>query len=187
MSVSIDKVLEKVFDNLKKLTPALAALCIGTAVMLFFPKSWLQKLYLDTVPEHLMSAIGALFIISAVLVLVITATALSKRVSLWRAIKIGEKRLESLSIEEKEIIIVMYNQPGHVLSMDESGGLAPIWRSQRIVGRAASISDGVGRFTFKHFLQPWVVKYIEKHLDFFPMTKQEIEQAYTEYMNRIYE
>lgn len=185
MSASIDRILNNVFDNLKKCTPALVTLLLGTAFLVFAPEKLLRKLHLYTIPESIMSVIGLAFLISLVLVVVIATTKLFKRISRWRSIAECKKQLNKLSDEEKMIIVLMYNQPYHILSMSESSGIAGVMRSKCIIGMASNISDGVGYLTFKYVLQPWVVKYLDKHPNFFPMTEQEIEQVYTAYMKSI--
>ena len=47
MSVSVDSITEKTFDNFKKITPALVVIAIFTGLLLFLPKSVLAKMSLD--------------------------------------------------------------------------------------------------------------------------------------------
>lgn len=51
MGVSLDSLTEKLFDNFKKITPALVASAILNGLLLFLPKSILGRMNLDVLPD----------------------------------------------------------------------------------------------------------------------------------------
>ena len=68
---SFDKIIDKVFDSFKKVTPALVAIMIVTGLILFLPVSVLEKLGLNNLEPIWRMIIGLLFILSCSLILTI--------------------------------------------------------------------------------------------------------------------
>lgn len=68
MSLSVDSIAEKTFDNFKKITPALVAIAILTGLLLFLPKSVLAKMNLDELPVLWNQVIGIVFLLSVALI-----------------------------------------------------------------------------------------------------------------------
>lgn len=58
VGVPIDSLAENLFDNFKKITPALVASAILTVLLLFLPKSILGRMNLDVLPEFWNRIIG---------------------------------------------------------------------------------------------------------------------------------
>lgn len=69
MSVSVDSIVEKTFDNFKKITPALVAVAILSGLLLFLPESILKKMSLDNLPVLWNRIIGIVFLLSVALIL----------------------------------------------------------------------------------------------------------------------
>jgi hypothetical protein len=68
MSVSVDSIAEKTFDNFKKITPALVAVAILSGLLLFLPESILKKMSLDELPILWNRIIGIVFLLSVALI-----------------------------------------------------------------------------------------------------------------------
>ena len=68
MSVSVDNLTEKTFDNFKEITPALLAITLLTDMLLFLPDSILRKMYLDNLPVLWSRIIGIAFLLSVALI-----------------------------------------------------------------------------------------------------------------------
>lgn len=68
MSVSIDTLAEKIFDNFKRITPALVASAIFTGLLLFLPKNILMIMNLDELPILWNRIIGIVFLLSVALI-----------------------------------------------------------------------------------------------------------------------
>ena len=68
MSVSIDNIAEKTFDNFKKITPALVAVAILSGLLLFLPENVLKKMSLDELPALWNRIIGIVFLLSVALI-----------------------------------------------------------------------------------------------------------------------
>lgn len=69
MGVSLDSIAEKLFDNFKKITPALVASAIFTGLLIFLPTSILRRMNLDVLPEFWNRIIGIIFLLSVTLIL----------------------------------------------------------------------------------------------------------------------
>lgn len=74
MGVSLDSLTEKLFDNFKKITPALVASAILTGLLLFLPKSILGRMNLDVLPDFWNRIIGIVFLLSVILIMTMLLT-----------------------------------------------------------------------------------------------------------------
>ena len=79
-NISFDKIIDKVFDGFKKITPALVAVAIVSGSILFLPVTFLSKLGLDNLPESIKTVIGTLFLLSCSLILTILCSVVFQRV-----------------------------------------------------------------------------------------------------------
>ena len=69
MSISVDNISEKTFDNFKKITPALVAIALLTGMILFLPESILDKMALSNLPDLWNKVIGLTFLLSVALII----------------------------------------------------------------------------------------------------------------------
>ena len=69
MSISVDNISEKTFDNFKKITPALVAIALLTGMILFLPESILDKMGLSNLPDLWNKVIGLTFLLSVALII----------------------------------------------------------------------------------------------------------------------
>ncbi len=68
MSISVDNISEKIFDNFKKITPALVAVALLTGMILFLPEPVLIKMSLNNLPILWNKIIGFIFLLSVALI-----------------------------------------------------------------------------------------------------------------------
>lgn len=126
MGVNFDKVMDKVFDGCKKLTPALVALAGASGLLLFLPSSVLEKMGLSKIPFAVKGIIGVIFIISSVLIVTIIIWELcGKRYRKYRNKKLRRSLREQylkLPPELKEILIKLMKQPNKKMMMDSADG-----------------------------------------------------------------
>ena len=126
VTANIDNVFEKTFDNFKKITPALIAVSIITALILFLPKFVLNKMSLDELPAAWQRAIGLIFLSSVALIvtIIISSIAESIRKSIinkWLKRDLKQK-LKILSSIQKDIILDLLNSPDKTIKLDSSSG-----------------------------------------------------------------
>ena len=126
MSVSVDNLAEKTFDNFKKITPALLAISLLTGMLLFLPDSILRKMYLDNLPVLWSRIIGIVFLLSVALIGTIgISSAISHISSKIRNKRIREnlkKKLKTLSSQQRSIILQVLRSKEKSISLDKNSG-----------------------------------------------------------------
>lgn len=79
MSISVDNISEKIFDNFKKITPALVAVALLTGMILFLPEPVLIKMSLNNLSNFWNKIIGFIFLLSvALIVMLLVFSVISK-------------------------------------------------------------------------------------------------------------
>lgn len=126
MSVSVDSIAEKTFDNFKKITPALVAIEILTGLLLFLPKSVLAKMNLDELPVLWNRVIGIVFLLSVALIAtMIVFSVISQITSKRRSKRIRvnlKKRYQTLSPKQKAIILKLLRSEDKTITLDKNSG-----------------------------------------------------------------
>ena len=74
-NTSFDKIIDKVFDGFKKITPALISIAILSGFVLFLPEFILSELGLNELPRLVISTVGIVFLLSCTLTLTIAGSA----------------------------------------------------------------------------------------------------------------
>ena len=93
MSLSVDKLTEKTFDNFKKITPALVAAALLTGMILFLPQKILEKMALHNLPSFWRQIIGIIFLLSIALICAIAASSMfSSIISKYKNKKFRKKQ-----------------------------------------------------------------------------------------------
>ena len=184
-NISFDKIIENVFDSLKKLTPALVALLIASSFILFAPENFIEKIGLNKLSEDFRTICGFVFVISVALIVSISIFSLAGGIRKRMYIKSLEKGLMRLTYAENVMVQLMYHLPAHSISMSAQEGVTGALLQKKIIAFASSVSDNVGVFTFQFVLQPWVVKYLDLHDDFCKISQSELQKCLEEHYKRI--
>lgn len=126
MSISVDSIVEKTFENFKKITPALLAIALLTGMLLFLPDSILRKMYLDNLPVLWSRIIGIAFLLSVALIGTIgVSSAISYITSKMRNKRIREnlkKKLKILNSQQRGIILKVLKSKDKAISLDSNSG-----------------------------------------------------------------
>lgn len=126
MSVSVDSIAEKTFDNFKKITLALVAIAILTGLLLFLPKSVLVKMNLDELPVLWNQVIGIVFLLSVALIAtMIVFSVISQITSKRRSKRIRvnlKKTYQTLSPKQKAIIVKLLRSEDKTITLDKNSG-----------------------------------------------------------------
>ena len=126
MSVSVDSIVEKTFDNFKKITPALVAVAILSGLLLFLPESILKKMSLDELPVLWNRIIGIVFLLSVALIsTMIVFSVISHITEKRRNMRIRvnlKKKLQTLSPRQKAIIVQLLRSEDKTISLDKNSG-----------------------------------------------------------------
>ena len=176
--------LNKIFNGLKSLSPALIAVTITTGFFIFAPTAILEKLRLENLPESIVQIISGVFLLSSFLIITIIAFSIKERIGRKRAMRKLESVFDNLTQEEISRVLIMYHSPGNALSMSINDGVTCALYGKRIITYGSKTSDLIGFMTFIYILQPWAVEYVKKHYDEFGYSEEEIkmeDEKYKEY------
>ena len=126
MSVSVDSIAEKTFDNFKKITPALVAVAILSGLLLFLPESILKKMSLDELPVLWNRIIGIVFLLSVALISTMIVFSVISHITEKRRnkrirVKL-KKKLQTLSPRQKAIIVQLLRSEDKTISLDKNSG-----------------------------------------------------------------
>ena len=126
MSVSVDSIAEKTFDNFKKITPALVAVAILSGLLLFLPESILKKMSLDELPVLWNRIIGIVFLLSVALISTMIVFSVISHLTERRRnkrIRVNlKKKLQTLSPRQKAIILQLLRSEDKTISLDKNSG-----------------------------------------------------------------
>ena len=126
IDISADSISSKVFDNFKKLTPALLSLAIISGSLLFLPESILQKMALGNLSESVKRIVGTVFLLSVALILTIVFFSLVRMLYAnhrhKRFIRDQQKKLERLSQQQKSIITALMQSDDKTIKLNANSG-----------------------------------------------------------------
>ena len=126
MSVSVDNIAEKTFDNFKKITPALVAVAILSGLLLFLPENLLKKMSLDELPVLWSRIIGIVFLLSVALISTMIVFSVISHITEKRRnkrIRVNlKKKLQTLSPRQKAIILQLLRSEDKTISLDKNSG-----------------------------------------------------------------
>lgn len=126
MSISVDNISEKTFDNFKKITPALVAIALLTGMILFLPESILDKMALSNLPDLWNKVIGLTFLLSVALIITLVVFSIISRIRDKRQTKrLREnlkKNLKRLSPRQKSIVVQLLHSEDKTISLDKKSG-----------------------------------------------------------------
>ena len=126
MSVSVDNIAEKTFDNFKKITPALVAVAILSGLLLFLPENVLKKMSLDELPALWNRIIGIVFLLSVALISTMIVFSVISHITEKRRnkrIRVNlKKKFQTLSPRQKAIILQLLRSEDKTISLDKNSG-----------------------------------------------------------------
>lgn len=126
MSVSVDNIAEKTFDNFKKITPALVAVAILSGLLLFLPESILKRMSLNGLPILWNRIIGIVFLLSVALISTMIVFSVISHITEKRRnkrIRVNlKKKLQTLSPRQKAIILQLLRSEDKTISLDKNSG-----------------------------------------------------------------
>ena len=130
---------------------------------MFASENLLRTLYLLQFREENGFAFGLIFVICASLIICyIGGFLISKLVGTYQGVILKRKQYKlfiNLDDVYKQTLVEMYKSPTHSLKISVSNSVAAYLAAIHAIGRSSISSMGV---VFDFYLQPWVVKSIEK-------------------------
>ena len=177
--------LNKLFLGLKKISPALIAVFISTLLYVILPNNLLQKIGLNNLPTYVKQIIGGLLIISSALIISIIFFMITNRIKRNIAINKLNEQINELTKDELMRILMAYYSPAHVLSMSVRDGVTGALQKKHMISPASTITDGVGLLTYQFILESWVIDFLDKHIDEFGYSFEDVEKNYNDYQSKL--
>ena len=126
MSIVVDNIAEKTFDNFKKVTPALCAIAILTGMILFLPKDILEKMSLDELPVQWCRLIGVVFLLSIALIFTLIFFSIINKFMVKlknRILRTNlKKRYKGLTLRQKKIVLAALCSEEKTVMLDKNSG-----------------------------------------------------------------
>ena len=163
----IGPILNFIKDVIAKPTLYFVVMLVS-AILLFLPERVLKLIKLDTVSAKFSSWIGLIFVVSAVIALVNTASwikhKIERRMKTKKAINKLHARLRELFPTERAIIIQMYLSPDRSIRLPYDSSSAAVLLSYKMIQYGSKLIDLSQDTPF--FLQPWVCDYLDRHPEY---------------------
>ena len=183
----------KDFIKLLKLPPSiLAAVAMGTGLILFLPISVLKMLGLDNVPELWRTILGLSFIISLSVLVVyfiikVVKNILSKYYKM-RFKRIFPKVMKNLRSEELAVVALLYRSPNYTSRLPYTDGVTVRLTSKNVIQLTSSNNLAYGNDLVIPFtITPIAQDYIDKHSELIKnFSIPESEGMYQRYNNPFY-
>ncbi|EPD1676872.1 super-infection exclusion protein B [Enterococcus faecalis] len=158
-----------VTDFFKLPTKIMAALALGTGIILFLPDFIIKKMYLNSFRSNYGFIIGIVFIISVTIFTVTVSIEIFKyfknrKATKWFIDTAGE-RLSKLSNYQKVIVCVLYKQDNHTYELPLHDGAVQQLEHDFIIQKATTqyMVNNLNDARFPYFLQPWVINELQKN------------------------
>lgn len=174
-NTSFDKIIDKVFDGFKKISPALVALAIVSGSILFLPATLLNKLGLSSLPESIKTIIGLLFLVSCALILTILCSVVfqrvAKKVKRQKALKELRKSFMKLSTRHKKIIVKLMKSSSKSIELGSLSGDTIYLSEHNFIHRPQQVVDAFVLYDNKYTYvpQPWLIDLYEKDPELFDL------------------
>lgn len=175
MSVSIDTkgIIEKVFDSFKRITPALFSIAVLTGLLLFLPKTVLERMSLANLPEVWNRIIGIVFLLSVTLILTIITLSIVSRIRKRIINKIAKRKMRmqvvKLSPRQRAIIVSLLHSEDKSIKLDKNSGDTVYLEGERFIYMPQqAFSLGWNNEMILTFLpQPWLLELYNEEPELF--------------------
>lgn len=183
----------KDFVQLLKLPPSiLAAVAMGTGLMLFLPISILQRLGLDNIPELWRTVLGLAFIISSSLLVVYfiikVVKSIDSKLSWLRFKRKFPKIMTELRDEELAVVALLYRSSNYTSRLPYTDGVTVRLISKKVIQFTSLNNLAYGDNILIPFtITPIAQDYIDAHPELIEnFSKPELERMYTRYNDPLY-
>ena len=172
-NTSFDKIIDKVFDGFKKITPALVAVAIMSGLILFLPSFILSKLGLNNLSESIKTIIGLLFILSCSLIVTILCSIFFQKVvkSIKHNILLNKLRKSYIKLSpiQKKIIAKLMNSSTKSIELDSLSGDTLYLREHNFIYRPQQLVDAFDVYNNKYNYVPqlWLIDLFQKEPELF--------------------
>lgn len=165
---AFDKIIEKVFDGFKRITPALIAIALFSGAILFLPPSILQQMNLYNLSPNIRTVFGAVFLFSCALVITISCTIVWRQVAKKRQQhklkKMLRKQLLDLSPNHKKMLKQLLNTKGRSIKWSGKNGDVLFLQTSKIIHVPTQQIDVLDAMDTLYTYVPhaWVIELYEE-------------------------
>lgn len=177
MTFNIIDFFKFIFQNpIKSTLPLLFA----SGLILFSPNSLISSLYMTTFKEKYGFLVGALFILSLVMlccnILFSICKFFKKAYSNIQFKKNSSKILANLELPHKIIVYFLYNKNNHTLELPLNDGIIRYLEYANIIVKTTNqyVTNNIRNPKFPYMLQPWVIEKLQSNKELFESFKHEI-------------
>lgn len=161
---AFDKIIDKVFDGFKRITPALVAVALFSGAILFLPTSILQQMNLLNLSPIMRTIFGALFLLSCTLVAtIVCATVLykiAKKYQQHKLKKILRKQLLNLTPHHKKMLKQLLNTKGRAIQWSGKDGDVLFLQTSKMIYIPTQLLDALDASASLYTYVPhaWVIE-----------------------------
>ena len=175
MSVSVDTkgLIDKVFANFKKITPALIAIVIASGLILFLPESILEKMALNNLNDIWKIVISLIFLISLALIITIAFVevyrGIKRKLTPKRFRRMMRRQFVDLPLCFKKLIVSILNSPNRSMRLDPTSGDTLYLQNSNFIYQAQSFMFAGPDYTapVPYAPQPWLIDLYNEEPDLF--------------------
>jgi len=173
----MEAILTKLVGAVKYTAKLFVIVAIISSILLFSPSSFINRTGLAQFIVEYNSYIWFAFLIAGVVTLVnlfhFIYSWLVNRLRLMRVSKFRIKRLQSLNLQEKEILLYYFSNYTNTQSLPINDGTVAELEAYQVISRTSQLSHGGAVFPYN--LNPWARKYLSKHTDLLDISLEEAE------------
>lgn len=173
-------------ELLKLPTKIMLAISIASGGVLFLPNKLITKMYMNNFRDEYGFIIGVIFVISISILMVNFIIEVYKFLnSMYSRRKINKntkKLLHDLDEYKRLIVYGLYVQDNHTNELPLNDGAVVFLEHMMVIQKATTqyaVSDLVNPL-FPYFLQPWVIKELEKDEELLKSYKKDAEKKMKE-------
>lgn len=176
---------------LKLPPPVLAAVALGTGLVLFAPLNYLEKLGLANISELWTTILGLSFIVSSSLLAVYFTIKISNCIRLrlaWIRFKKGfPKVMKGLRSEELIVVALLYRSPNYTTRLPHTDGVTIRLQSKMVIQLTSRSSIAYGDDLLTPFtITPIAQDYIDKHPELIQdFDLAQLRNLYQQYNNHL--
>lgn len=180
-NTSFDKIIDKVFDGFKKITPALVAVAIVSGSIVFLPVTLLSKLGLSNLSKSIKTVIGTLFLLSCALILTILCSvvfqSVIKTVKHKKQLNDLKKSFIKLSTRHKTIITALMRSSSKSIELDSLSGDTIYLSERNFIHRPQQVVDAFVLYDNKYTYvpQPWLIDLYENEPELFDINQKNLK------------
>ena len=173
IDISADTIIDKVFAGFKKITPALVAVSLVSGAILFLPKTVLELLGLNELPDNVRTTIGVTFLLSVALIITIAVSScwkmITRKIKHKNMLKNLRSRFIALAPEQKEIVLELLKSEDKVIVLDIAAGNTKYLQENNFIYRPEQFySGGYDDDVYMKFVpHPWLIDLYNKEPELF--------------------